>query len=61
MLQSWAALAGRVQRAWSSCAVCTAVAGLADSALLVVLIWARNPSQEESLLIPGAGFMAEGV
>lgn len=61
MLQSWAALAGGVQRAWSSQAVCTAVASLADSELLVVLIWAWNPSQEEPLLIPGAGFMAKGV
>lgn len=42
-------------------AVCTAAASLADSELLVVIIWARNPSQEESLLIPGAGFMAKGV
>lgn len=57
----WAALTGEVQRAWSSHAVCTAAAGLADSELLDVLIWAWNPSQEESLSIPGAGFMAEGV
>lgn len=50
-----------VQRARSSHAVCTAVAGLADSELLVVLIWAWNPAQEESLWIAGAGFRAKGV
>lgn len=61
MLQSWAALTGGGQRAQSSHAVCTAVVGLADSELLVVLIWAWNPSQDEPLSIPGAGFMSKGM